>query len=193
MNIYFVRHGKDDENYRGGWSQIPLIEEGVMQVNALGEMLKAANLNCVQIISSDLLRAKQSANILGHQLGVKVTFDSALREINNGALANLTNMECEQKYPGLYFNSLRMDEAYPLGESPQIFYKRISDWFDDVLKNEKPESQIIVTHGGVIRIIYHLVNQEKWTNQTTKYPVANASVHHLSLVDGKLKFEEITV
>ena len=28
MRIFFVRHGKDDGNYRGGWSTMPLIEEG---------------------------------------------------------------------------------------------------------------------------------------------------------------------
>ena len=29
MNIYLVRHGDDDERYRGGWSELPLVEEGI--------------------------------------------------------------------------------------------------------------------------------------------------------------------
>lgn len=29
--IIFVRHGKDDDNYRGGWSTLDLIEETKME------------------------------------------------------------------------------------------------------------------------------------------------------------------
>ncbi len=29
MNIYLIRHGDDDERYRGGWSDLPLIDEGL--------------------------------------------------------------------------------------------------------------------------------------------------------------------
>ena len=29
MNIYLVRHGDDDERYRGGWSGLPLVESGI--------------------------------------------------------------------------------------------------------------------------------------------------------------------
>lgn len=32
MKIYFVRHGKDDENFRGGWSNLDLIDAGVAEV-----------------------------------------------------------------------------------------------------------------------------------------------------------------
>lgn len=40
LNIYFVRHGKDDGNYRGGWSDLPLVAEGKEQVKKLAEFLK---------------------------------------------------------------------------------------------------------------------------------------------------------
>ena len=32
MKVFFVRHGKDDGNYRGGWSSMPLLDEGKEQV-----------------------------------------------------------------------------------------------------------------------------------------------------------------
>ena len=31
--IYLMRHGQDDENYIGGWSDVSLIPEGIVQVN----------------------------------------------------------------------------------------------------------------------------------------------------------------
>lgn len=39
MNIYIIRHGKDDNNYRGGWGDLPLIEEGINQAKLLSEYL----------------------------------------------------------------------------------------------------------------------------------------------------------
>ena len=36
MNIYFVRHGEDDEKYRGGWSELPLVQLGIDKANKLG-------------------------------------------------------------------------------------------------------------------------------------------------------------
>lgn len=39
MIIYLVRHGKDNDDYRGGWSNLGLLEEGVEQSRLLGEYL----------------------------------------------------------------------------------------------------------------------------------------------------------
>lgn len=36
MQIFFVRHGKDDEAYRGGWSSLGLVPEGMEQAKRLG-------------------------------------------------------------------------------------------------------------------------------------------------------------
>ncbi|WP_263363193.1 phosphoglycerate mutase family protein [Ornithinibacillus gellani] len=40
MAIYLVRHGKDEDGYRGGWSQRGLVEEGIQQSKMLGKYLK---------------------------------------------------------------------------------------------------------------------------------------------------------
>lgn len=39
MRIIFVRHGKDDDRYRGGWSSLDLVPEGVEQAKKLGKHL----------------------------------------------------------------------------------------------------------------------------------------------------------
>lgn len=66
MRIFFVRHGKDDENYRGGWSTKPLIEEGKKQVEKLELFLEnqQENYKIEKIVSSDLERTKQTTNII---------------------------------------------------------------------------------------------------------------------------------
>ncbi|WP_260985364.1 phosphoglycerate mutase family protein [Paenibacillus xylanexedens] len=62
MKIYLVRHGADEDGYRGGWSQRGLVKEGIVESQKLGEYLQA-NQNEYRIntiISSDLPRAVQS-------------------------------------------------------------------------------------------------------------------------------------
>ena len=45
MRLYFVRHGKDDDRYRGGWSNLDLTPEGIEQVKHLAHHLKENNDN----------------------------------------------------------------------------------------------------------------------------------------------------
>ena len=65
MKIYFVRHGKDDENYRGGWSALGLVPEGVEQAKRLGLHLKEKKeeYGIKKIVSGDLVRAKETAEL----------------------------------------------------------------------------------------------------------------------------------
>ena len=54
MRIIFARHGKDDERYRGGWSDLELLPSGVLQAQKMAEKLKSCDIT--EIIASDLPR-----------------------------------------------------------------------------------------------------------------------------------------
>jgi len=183
MKIFFVRHGKDDENYRGGWSNLGLIPEGVEQAKKLGMYLKEKREEyCIKkVISSDLLRAKETADILAKELGLAVVTDERLREADNGSLAGMPNEEALVKYPGLFWSTLKPEECYPNGESPNMFFARIKSWFEAFLSECKDVggNVLVVTHGGVINIVYHLVREMEWTNAKKSVPVGNCSVHVL--------------
>ena len=144
MKLIFVRHGKDDENYRGGWSSLGLVPEGVEQAKQLARHLgeKNAEYGITKIISSDLPRAKETADILSLELGVPVVTDKRLREADNGDLAGMPNAE---------------------------------------------GNVLVVTHGGVINIIYHLVKHMEWSNVKKSVPVGNCSVHVLDVE--RMEFE----
>ena len=185
MKILFVRHGKDDDRYRGGWSNLDLTDEGVEQVMELAKHLKKykEEYNISRIVSSDLQRALTTSKIIAKELNLCITKEEAIRETNNGDLAGMLNEEALLKYPGLFFSSLDMDEAYPNGESPREFYVRIKEWFGrfvDEHKNDK-ENILVVTHGGVINIIYHLVNKLEWSNKNKPFQVGTASLHILDV------------
>lgn len=184
MNLLFVRHGKDSDQHRGGWSQLDLLPEGKREAEELADYLVRykEDYHFTKMITSDLKRAETTATILAETLQLPLKKESALRETNNGDLAGMINSEADQKFPHLYFRSLAMDEHYPNGESPIEFYQRIKTWFELFLKenHNSDETQIVVTHGGVINIIYHLVNQIEWTNKSNLFHVKHCSISLLN-------------
>ena len=184
MNLLFVRHGKDSDQHRGGWSQLDLLPEGKREAKTLADYLvqHKEDYHFTKIITSDLKRAETTATILVEALQLPLEKESSLRETNNGDLAGMLNSEADQKFPRLYFRSLAMDEHYPNGESPREFYQRIKTWFQRFLQenDDSDETQIVVTHGGVINIIYHLVNQIEWTNKSNLFHVKHCSISLLN-------------
>ena len=101
MRIIFARHGKDDERYRGGWSDLELLPSGVLQAQKMAEKLKSCDIT--EIIASDLPRTMQTAGIAGDALGLPVHPEPRLREINNGKLSGMLNTDALREYPGVFF------------------------------------------------------------------------------------------
>ena len=196
MNVMFVRHGKDDDRYRGGWSSLDLIPEGVEQAKQLAKHLKENNhiYQIAHIVSSDLTRTLTTANIISRELCLPFQKECQIRETNNGDLAGMLNETALKQYPGLFFSSLEMDEAYPNGESPKDFYLRIKKWFSDFTSNycNVKGNILVVTHGSVINVVYHLVKEIEWTNKGRMFKVGNCSVHVLNMDTMEFEVENKT-
>lgn len=190
MRLIFVRHGKDDDSYRGGWSSLGLLDEGKRQSRMVADYFRTSSeFKIENIVSSDLSRTLETAEYIATALDLPIHTDSRLRETDNGDLAGMLNSEALVKYPGLFWNTLDMDESYPNGESPSVFYHRIKEWFDSITKKPLTHTGdlLVVTHGGVINIIYYLVKELEWTNKESQFPIDKCSIHVLN-VDG-MKFE----
>lgn len=200
MRIVFVRHGKDDDKYRGGWSSLDLIPEGIEQAKKLAKHLAENRMeyNITRIISSDLPRTMTTASYISAELGLPVLEEPQIRETNNGDLAAMLNDEALVRYPGLFFSSLEMDEPYPNGESPNEFYARIKTWFENFLVEYQNTNSntLVVTHSGVINVIYHIVRKMDWSNKGRTFKVSNCSIHVLNTdildfeVENKVDFLE---
>lgn len=192
MRIFFIRHGKDDGNYRGGWSDMPLIDEGKEQVKKLAKFLeeKKNEYKIEKIISSDLLRTKQTTEIINEKLKIPVEYTEKLREMNNGEIAGMLNSDVEKLYPGLYYNTLKIDERYPGGESPIEFYNRITRGFEKIIdENKEYKNIMLVTHSGVINIIYRYINNLEWSNKIKSIKISNASIYSLVINGENRKFD----
>ena len=178
MICYLIRHGKDDDTVRGGWSGQPLIEEGKAQADELASFIQRSDLGIQYIYSSDLLRAIQTAQSVADKLHLPIIQMPEFREVNNGDLAGMDNELASKMYPGLYWNTLEWEQRYPGGESPKEFYERIRTAWDAFQKMvlEQNENVLLVTHGGVINVILSIVNGEKYSNKTTMRKIQNAEL-----------------
>lgn len=161
IDLHIVRHGQDEEDKLGGWSSNHLTDKGKEEVrNLIGDIDDHYDL----FISSDLVRTKETSLILNSKLNMEIKYDPDFRETNNGDLKDLTKQEFNEKYNGLYFSSLKMDQCYPNGESPNQFYKRIKDAFIKLLEENKNKKILLVTHGGVITVIMCLIYGLPYSN-----------------------------
>ena len=178
MICYLIRHGKDNDTVRGGWSGQPLIEEGKVQADELASFIQRSDLGIQYIYSSDLLRAIQTAQSVADKLHLPIIQMPEFREVNNGDLAGMDNELASKMYPGLYWNTLEWEQRYPGGESPKEFYERIRTAWDAFQKMvlEQNENVLLVTHGGVINVILSIVNGEKYSNKTTMRKIQNAEL-----------------
>ena len=164
---------------------MPLIDEGKEQVKKLANFLakKKDEYKIEKIISSDLLRTRQTTEIINQKLKLPVEYTERLREMNNGKIAGMLNSEVEKIYPRLYYNTLRIDERYLGGESPIEFYNRIIRDFEEIVNENKEYKNImIVTHSGVINIIYRYINNMEWSNKIKSIKISNASIYSLIIV-----------
>lgn len=181
MHLHLVRHGEHPPAFRGGWSERGLTEQGHRQAAALSARLAQEGWRVDTLISSDLPRAIETAHHVSQALGVSVIPSEIWREVNNGLLAGMPNVEAEVRFPGLYWSTLRMDQPYPGGESPAQFHARIQRAFDaleaDATRGTLGRVIMVITHGGVIDVVYHLALRQPWSNAGPGFPAAPTSLH----------------
>jgi probable phosphoglycerate mutase len=181
--LLLIRHGEDEQDKLGGWSDNHLTNNGIKQVEELAVKLKESDIKYDLILSGCLVRAKETAKIINDKLNLEVIYNQNFNEINNGDLKNLTKEEFMIKYPDLYYSSLMMDEKYPSGESPLDFYRRVKDEIYSILLLYNHKNIILVTHGGVIGIILSILKNETWNNQV-KSNVKYACTVSIKIISG---------
>jgi broad specificity phosphatase PhoE len=83
--LCLIRHGQTDWNLEGryqGQSDVPLNQTGLAQAQSLAEQLKGQTF--AAIYSSDLMRARQTAEPCAKMLGMTIQAEAHLREIDQG-------------------------------------------------------------------------------------------------------------
>lgn len=157
--IGLVRHGITDWNIQGiaqGSSDIPLNETGRQQAASLANRL-ASGEEWDLIISSDLSRAKETAEIIGRKLQLPVShFDTRLRERSGGKIEGTTERERLEKWGSDW---RKLDLAM---ENLDIATERGLSCLEDVLENFKGQRVLLVSHGALIGLTLQKLLPEKF-------------------------------
>ena len=183
MSVLIIRHGQDMPNYRGGWSNNGLTEIGKEQSHKLGNYLLSCNIS--RIVTSDLPRAKETAEIVNEYLQKPIEYLQEWREINSGLLSGMRKAESDELYPNYYIEKIGIDQHFPEGESPREFYERIVSAFERLQKSVGENEKIaLVTHGGVIMALFHLLEDLNWIENRQYIKVEKCSISVVNRVDG---------
>ena len=159
----FVRHGETPWNAERriqGHTDIGLDPEGVQQAALAGRWLANGGPRPLHLYSSDLLRARLTAEPLAAALGLPIRFVPALRERRYGLFEGLTYDEARARYPDDYaaFEHRQPDYAFPQGgESLRTFFARVTGALQALHAAHPGETVAVVTHGGVLDIINRFV------------------------------------
>jgi probable phosphoglycerate mutase len=98
--ILLARHGETDWNRERRWqgrADRPLNDTGRTQARQLAEVLASREIDAVY--ASDLLRARETAEIVADRLGLPVGLDPGLREVDVGDWAGRLASEIERDDP----------------------------------------------------------------------------------------------
>jgi broad specificity phosphatase PhoE len=145
-----VRHGQTDWNLEGryqGQSNVPLNENGRIQARALALQLENDPLSA--IYSSDLERAKETAEIIAAALDLPVKADLRLREINQGEWEGRLVNDIKAYYTELW-ERRTVDPASirpPGGETVGELAKRVHSALEEIARSLPSLPVLIVSHG----------------------------------------------
>ncbi len=148
MKIYLIRHGECNSNvkYIYNYKDEDINEKGIEQAKELSKKIKDINYDIV--ISSPLLRAKHTAEIININ-NKEIIFDDRIREREHGSLEGVPIDSINKKDFYNYYSKSKYEGAETL---PDVV-ERVSSFLQD-LKNKDYNSVLIVAHSGVSRAFY---------------------------------------
>ena len=148
--FYFLRHGQTDWNLQHramGSQDVPLNDLGISQALNVSELLK--NETIATIVSSPLLRARKTADIIAEQIKAPVIEVTELQEACWG------EKEGKLKGNGLWINDWRNGEDIKGAEGYADFSSRITRGLEKALQHKGPV--LIVSHGGVYWVVQEIL------------------------------------
>ena len=154
--IWIVRHGQTDWNVEGryqGQADRPLNAVGLAQAQQAAEQLRGRDF--AAIYSSDLQRARVTAEIIAGQLGLPVQVDRRLREVNQGEWEGMLTADIEQRYADEWAERRtdRLHAAPPGGESLAQVAARVLEGVSDIAQRHPEQRILIVSHGLALSVV----------------------------------------
>ncbi len=157
--IYLVRHGEAEGNAKGiimGHKDMPLTAQGETQARETSQKLK--NVHFDSIYSSDLARARQTAEIIALEKKLAVQTSELLRERSYGIHEGKQYEDYAERTKVFFENLRKLSEearkevAYPdnIESDPEIISRMIT-FLREVAVASPGKTVLVVTHGGILR------------------------------------------
>ncbi len=151
MKLYFVRHGESNYNVKGlcSWKpgkHVHLTEKGREQCEKVAEKLKDKKIDL--IITSELYRAKQTAEIINKYHDAPIEEDKRINDRNTGIFEGRPISEYHD-----FIRGNKFEAKPPEGESFLEEKERIIDFLED-LKKRDLDVVLAVGHHQPMRIVY---------------------------------------
>ncbi|MSP97869.1 MAG: histidine phosphatase family protein [Betaproteobacteria bacterium] len=155
--LCIVRHGEtawNAEHRVQGQLDVPLNAVGQAQALAASKVLSREIFDA--IYSSDLSRARQTAEPTAGLLSLNIVVDKDLRERHYGIFERLTYAEVKVRFPGDYarFEARDPEYAFRTGEALKDFFDRSIAAVSKIAQQHENQSVLIFTHGGVLDMLY---------------------------------------
>jgi broad specificity phosphatase PhoE len=161
--LLLLRHGETEWNLTGRWqgqaADTPLTELGREQARIVASRLRSYSINA--IYSSDLLRAYETAEIIGQALGVApVVAEPALRESDIGDWTGLTWEEITVRFPDEVAAMYAGQEVRRGGgESYGELQARLAASAESIAARHPGETVLVVSHGAALRsLVAHVLD-----------------------------------
>jgi probable phosphoglycerate mutase len=194
-NIILIRHGEtawNAERRLQGHLDIPLNAEGERQAALLAGALAREPIDL--IVSSDLGRARQTAQAVASLRGMVLHNDPALRERCYGGFEGLLYSEIEARFPAAFaaWQARDVDAMLPqgkhVGESFRDFFARATGAILAWAAAHPGKTVVLVAHGGVLESAYRLALGLP-LETPRDFTVFNASINRFTFADGQLTLQ----
>lgn len=186
--ILAIRHGEtawNAEHRVQGHTDIPLNELGRAQARRLAAALSAEPIDA--FYSSDLLRARETAEPAAQALGLPILLDPGLRERCFGAFEGHTYEQIEERWPDEALAWRRRDPAFAArgGETLTDFHARCIAAVLRLAATHAGQNIAVVAHGGVLDALYRTASRAGLQAPRT-WQLANAAINRLLVADAGL-------
>lgn len=182
--IYLTRHGETEWNRQQrfqGYKDSSLTENGILGAELLANRIEDIELD--HIISSPLMRAYKTAEIVKGSKDLEIITHNGFKEINLGDFEGLSYEEIEKEY-GHLLDKVKKDpfnNSYPNGENMKEFYNRVVKTFKETIEKYKNKTTLIVAHGGTIKCIEAYIRKFELENDWMGHVVKNCSLSYIEI------------
>jgi probable phosphoglycerate mutase len=154
--LILLRHGATEHSIDrrfSGRNDLPLTEFGMRQAAELAARM-ATGAEVAAVLSSPLLRARQTAQPIADALGTSVEVVDGLAEVDFGEWEGLTFSDVGERYPKQRSNWLSSPQTVPPGgESFAELGLRVLAARDDVLAKYPASTLVLITHVTPIKVL----------------------------------------